>query len=236
MSAPAGFAAIDGLSIAASLDEKGYAQTGRILSVPDCRRIRSFYDDPDTAFRSTVDMARYNFGSGEYKYFDYPLPPIVQSLRACFYEQLVPIADAWERQLDTNTRWPTTLEALTRVCHAKGQNRPAPLMLRYGEGDYNCLHQDLYGDIHFPLQVVIMLSDPQQDFDGGELVLVEQRPRMQSRPVVVQPRQGEAVVIPVRERPRKGARGYHRALMRHGVGEITAGNRHTLGVIFHDAA
>ena len=228
--------AIDWQSIAASLDEKGYALTDPVLSAADCERVQSFYDDPDTVFRSTINMARYNFGSGEYKYFGYPLPDIVQSLRESFYSGLAPVADAWEQRFGNEARWPATLDALTRICNAEGQHRPTPLMLRYGKGDYNCLHQDLYGEIHFPLQVVVMLSDPEKDFEGGELVLVEQRPRMQSRPIVIQPRQGAAVIIPVRDRPRKGTRGYHRAPMRHGVGEITAGKRHTLGVIFHDAA
>ncbi len=181
-------------------------------------------------------MARYNFGRGEYKYFDYPLPTEVQLLREYFYAKLAPIANDWEELLGKERGWPATLAELTERCHDQGQRRPTPLMLCYGEGDYNCLHQDLYGPIHFPLQVVILLSAPGEDFEGGELILVEQRPRMQSRPIVAHLEQGSAAIIPVRERPRRGVRGYHRAPMRHGVSRITAGQRYTLGVIFHDAA
>lgn len=228
--------AIDWQSVALSLDEKGYALAGPILSPTECDQLQACYDDPETRYRSTIKMARYNFGSGEYKYFDYPLPGIVQSLRESFYAGLAPIADDWELKLGNETEWPPTLGDLTKICNAEGQHRPTPLMLRYGKGDYNCLHQDLYGSVHFPLQVIVMLSNPQNDFEGGELVLVEQRPRMQSRPIVVHLQQGTAAIIPVRERPRKGVRGYHRAPMRHGVGEVIAGQRHTLGVIFHDAA
>lgn len=231
-----GVDAIDWQSIALSLDEKGYALAGSILSAAKCQQVQSIYDDPGTSYRSTIKMARYNFGRGEYKYFDYPLPDIVQSLRESFYTGLAPIANDWELRFGNESRWPPSLSGLTKICNAEGQHRPTPLMLRYGEGDYNCLHQDLYGSVHFPLQVIVMLSDPQNDFEGGELVLVEQRPRMQSRPIVIHLQQGEAAIIPVRERPRKGARGYHRAPMRHGVGEVNAGKRHTLGVIFHDAA
>ena len=222
--------------VSRSLDEKGYAVTGTVMSAGDCDRLRECYEDPETRFRSTVDMARYNFGRGQYRYFDYPLPSPVEALRKFFYEGLVPIANEWSARLGTEENWPASHDAFIRRCHEDGQRRPTPLLLKYGKGDYNCLHQDLYGPIHFPLQVIIMLSDPDTDFDGGELMLVEQRPRMQSRAMVVPMRQGAAAVIPVRERPRQGSRGYHRAPMRHGVGEITGGNRHTLGVIFHDAA
>ena len=228
--------AIDWQSIALSLDEKGYAQTLPILSPAQCNQLRGLYDDPATRYRSTISMARYNFGRGEYRYFAYPLPDVVQSLREWFYAGLAPIANEWALRVGYETEWPASLEELTKICNAEGQYRPTPLMLRYEKGDYNCLHQDLYGPVHFPLQVIVMLSEPSADFEGGELVLVEQRPRMQSRPIVIRLQQGTAAVIPVRERPRKGARGYHRAPMRHGVGEITAGHRHTLGVIFHDAA
>jgi hypothetical protein len=214
---------------------EGYAVTAPVLSANDCTRLVSYFDDPAIEFRSRIDMARHNFGRGEYKYFAYPLPPEIRRLREFFYAGLAPIANAWEQCLGNPPKWPDELAALTRYCHAAGQCRPTPLMLRYREGDYNCLHQDLYGDIHFPLQVVVMLSDPQEDFAGGELVLVEQRPRMQSRPIVVHLEQGRAAIIPVRERPREGSRGYHRAKMRHGVAQISAGNRTTLGVIFHDA-
>ncbi len=228
--------ALDWSAIEAGLAENGYAATGTFLDAAACVELRSLYDDPATAFRSMIDMARYNFGSGEYKYFDYPLPAIVAKLRSSFYARLAPVANAWAKALRTEADWPAELETLLDRCHAAGQIRPTPLLLRYRAGDYNCLHQDLYGPIHFPLQVVIQLSKPGEDFTGGELVLVEQRPRMQSRPIVPVLEQGAAVIIPVRERPRRGTRGYHRAAMRHGVGEILSGERQTLGLIFHDAA
>lgn len=236
MSAASGVGAIDWQSVALALDEKGYALSSPILSPDQCTQLRALYDDPKTSFRSTISMARYNFGRGEYKYFAYPLPDLIQSLRESFYAGLAPIANDWALKLGNEPKWPATLGELTEICNAEGQHRPTPLMLRYEKGDFNCLHQDLYGPVHFPLQVIVMLADPAADFAGGELVLVEQRPRMQSRPIVIRLQQGAAAVIPVRERPRKGIRGYHRAPMRHGVGEITAGLRHTLGVIFHDAA
>jgi hypothetical protein len=229
-------AGIDWSAIQSSLQRKGYAVTAPVMSADDCERIGAWYDDPQTAFRSTISMARYNFGRGEYKYFAYPLPGDVQAIREFFYAGLAPIANEWEQCFGNEPDWPEKLPELTERCHAAGQSRPTPLLLRYGQGDYNCLHQDLYGPIHFPLQVIILLNAPREEFEGGELILVEQRPRMQSRPIVVPLEQGAAAIIPVRERPRKGARGYHRAPMRHGVGEIIAGNRSTLGVIFHDAA
>jgi hypothetical protein len=227
---------VDWSAVAESMEGDGYAVTAPFLSVSDCCRIRECYEDGQTSFRSTIDMARYNFGRGEYKYFAYPLPDAVQGLRETFYRHLVPIANRWEARLGNETVWPESLPALTRLCHEEGQCRPTPLILRYREGDYNCLHQDLYGPVHFPLQVIILLSAPGDEFAGGELVLVEQRPRMQSRPIVVHLEQGAAAIIPVRERPRMGKRGYHRAPMRHGVGEVLSGQRFTLGVIFHDAA
>ena len=228
--------ALDWPAIEASLAERGYATTAPFLDTSTCAELRRLYDDPETSFRSTINMARYNFGSGQYRYFDYPLPDLVRLLRAEFYARLAPIANAWATVLRMETDWPAELDELLERCHASGQARPTPLLLRYGPGDYNCLHQDLYGPIHFPLQVVILLSEPDVDFMGGELVLVEQRPRMQSRPILPQLRQGAAAIIPVRERPRQGTRGYHRAAMRHGVGEIRSGERLTLGLIFHDAA
>jgi hypothetical protein len=226
---------VDWRRVSAALMAEGYAVTEPLLSPEDCVRLGGYYDDAKIEFRSTINMARYNFGRGEYKYFAYPLPSEVQHLREFFYAGLAPIANEWEQHFGKSPKWPNALSELVKQCHAEGQCRPTPLMLRYREGDYNCLHQDLYGAIHFPLQVVVMLSAPQDDFAGGELILVEQRPRMQSRPIVVNLEQGAAAIIPVRERPRKGIRGYHRAKMRHGVGRITAGNRNTLGVIFHDA-
>ncbi len=179
-------------------------------------------------------MDRYNFGRGEYKYFAYPLPALVDELWHLFYPALAEIANRWSRSLDAPANWPGTLDSLLARCHEAGQVRPTPLLLSYGPGDYNCLHQDLYVDIHFPLQVIIMLSNP-AEYEGGELVLVEQRPRMQSRPMVLRPDIGSAVVIPVRERPVEGKRGFYRVQMRHGVSEIRSGYRRTLGLIFHDA-
>ena len=219
-----------------SLDEKGYAVTEPFLSENECQNLRGLYDNADTEFRSTIAMQRYNFGRGEYKYFAYPLPSGVTRLRESFYTKLAPLANHWESRFGNEPHWPSDLPALLKRCRDNGQSRPTPLMLRYGQGDYNCLHQDLYGEIHFPLQVVILLSAPGKEFEGGELVLVEQRPRMQSRPIVVNLAQGAAAIIPVRERPRKGTRGYHRVQMRHGVGEVRSGGRYTLGLIFHDAA
>jgi len=227
---------VDWAAIAEAMDSDGYAVTGPLLSASDCRQIRERFDDGHTSYRSTIDMVRYNFGRGEYKYFAYPLPDEVQALREIFYRRLAPIANLWETRFGNDTVWPEKLQALMTLCHQEGQCRPTPLILRYRKGDYNCLHQDLYGPIHFPLQVVVLLSSPGDEFAGGELVLVEQRPRMQSRPIVVHLEQGAAAIIPVRERPRKGKRGYHRAPMRHGVGEVLSGQRLTLGLIFHDAA
>lgn len=219
-----------------SLDRTGYAVAGPLLSQQECRQLDAMYDADDIEFRSVIDMARYNFGVGQYKYFAYPLPPVVQALRHKLYPPLAIIANAWAERLREDRRWPADHASLLEHCHENGQRRPTPLMLRYGEGGYNCLHQDLYGPIHFPLQVVFQLSNPGHDFDGGELVLVEQRPRMQSRPIVVRLEQGAAAVIPVRERPRQGTRGYHRSQMRHGVAALTRGRRTMLGLIFHDAA
>lgn len=223
-------------ALASALDEDGYALLPGVLTAADCARIRAYWDDPAIAFRSTVDMARHGFGRGRYRYFAYPLPADVAGLRQSFYALLAPLANDWAERLGLAPDWPPALEALTERCRAAGQARPTPLLLRYAAGDYNCLHQDLYGDIHFPLQVIVGLSDPRRDFSGGELVLVEQRPRQQSRASVVPLGLGDAAVIPVRERPRRGKRGWHRAGMRHGVSELGRGERSTLGLIFHDAA
>ncbi len=227
---------IDWDEIEKALHGEGYAVTPPFLSRETCGRICQYYSDPNTRFRTTIKMARYNFGRGEYKYFAYPLPEVVQSLRECFYANLAPIANQWARRLGNEPLWPDELQLLSKRCHDENQRRPTPLMLHYQKGDYNCLHQDLYGPIHFPLQVIVQLTKENDDFSGGELILVEQRPRMQSRPIVLRLEQGSAAIIPVRDRPRRGVRGFHRAAMRHGVGEITAGDRYTLGLIFHDAA
>ncbi len=219
--------------LVADLAEHGYA-TAPLLDAATCRGLVALYDD-DTRFRSRVVMQRHNFGRGEYKYLAYPLPEQVARLREALYPPLAAVANAWRTALAEAARFPPTLEAFLAECHEAGQTRPTPLLLRYGPGDYNCLHQDLYGDLVFPLQLTVLLSQPGVDFTGGEFVLVEQRPRAQSRPIVVKLAQGEAVIFPVHHRPVQGARGPHRVTMRHGVSRVSSGRRHTLGVIFHDA-
>ena len=196
--------------------------------------IAATYAD-EQRFRSTVVMARHGFGRGEYKYFSYPLPPIVAELRTGLYPRLAPIANAWHDSMGISVRFPAEHEAFIRRCHQAGQQRPTPLLLKYGEGDYNALHQDLYGEHVFPLQVAFLLSEPGVDFTGGEFVLTEQRPRMQTRAEVVPLRKGDAVIFAVRHRPQKGSKGFYRVTMRHGVSRIRSGRRQTLGVIFHDA-
>ncbi len=221
-------------SIAADLSAYGHAVTGPLLDPATCRRIAAWYGD-DQRFRNRVVMERHAFGKGEYKYFSYPLPGEIVALRERLYAALAPIANDWANALQTGLAYPDTLADYSRRCHLAGQTRPTPLLLRYEEAGYNCLHQDLYGDLVFPLQATILLSDPETDFDGGEFVLVEQRPRQQSRAEVVRLRQGEAVIFAVRERPRQGSRGVHRAVLRHGVSRIRRGQRFALGIIFHDA-
>ncbi len=228
-------ARVDWLSVAAALDERGFATVPGLLTPGECRALARLYDDRER-FRSTVTMQRHGFGRGEYKYFAYPLPPLVAQLRRAVYPMLVPVADRWSERLRRATRFPPTLDSYLAQCRAAGQTRPTPLLLRYRAGDYNCLHQDLYGDMVFPLQLAVLLSDPAMDFAGGAFLLVEQRPRRQSRGEAVGLGQGEAVIFAVRDRPVAGMRGYHRAVMRHGVGTVLRGERHTLGIIFHDAA
>ncbi|WP_330888083.1 2OG-Fe(II) oxygenase [Ferrovibrio sp.] len=228
------WAALDWFGIEAALNEHGCATTGPLLSAAECRALAAMYDD-EARFRSRVAMARHGFGRGEYKYFAYPLPPPIAALRAALYPPLAAIANRWNALLGLNARYPERHEAYLKQCHAAGQVRPTPLLLRYGPGDYNCLHQDLYGDEVFPLQVAILLSAPGADFTGGAFVLTEQRPRMQSRAEVVPLRQGEGVIFPVHHRPMKGTRGIYRVTMRHGVSRLVSGQRHTLGIIFHDA-
>jgi uncharacterized protein len=227
-------AALDWAGLSAQLDQFGCATTGRLLSADECAAISSRYDD-DKLYRSRVIMARHGFGRGEYKYFTYPLPNIVASLRASLYPQLAGIANRWNEQMAVDQRFPTEHAAYLKRCHAGGQTKPTPLLLQYGAGDYNCLHQDVYGELVFPLQVAFLLSRPGEDFSGGEFVLTEQRPRMQSRAEVVPLRQGEGVIFPVHHRPVQGTRGIYRVNMRHGVSRLRDGQRHTLGVIFHDA-
>jgi hypothetical protein len=226
-------AALDWNRIAADLDAHGCATTGALLAPHECEAIASRYDE-DSPYRSRVIMARHGFGRGEYKYFAYPLPDLVAALRVSLYAPLADIANRWNEQMGFAQRFPATHAAYLKRCHAAGQTRPTPLLLQYGAGDYNCLHQDVYGELVFPLQVAFLLSKPGKDFSGGEFVLTEQRPRMQSRAEVVPLTQGEGVLFPVHHRPMQGARGIYRVNMRHGVSRLRAGTRHTLGVIFHD--
>ncbi|RON24363.1 proline hydroxylase [Pseudomonas brassicacearum] len=216
------------------LDQDGCAIIRSLLSSEACDKISAFYAQPGL-FRSQVIMARHGFGRGEYKYFKYPLPDPVARLRSELYPALVPIANRWHEYMGLQTRFPATHEAFLQRCHAAGQERPTPLLLQYGPQDYNCLHQDLYGEHVFPLQVAILLSEPDEDFTGGEFVLTEQRPRMQSRPLVMDLKKGDALIFAVSQRPVKGVRGYYRVNMRHGVSRLHSGKRHTLGIIFHDA-
>ena len=225
---------LDPERLAADLSQHGYA-VRPMLDLATCRSLEGLYDR-DAQFRKRIVMEKHGYGRGEYKYFAYPLPDVVTDLRVRMYPPLAAVANQWRRALGMEDRFPETLDDYLARCHAAGQNRPTPLMLRYGPDGFNCLHQDLYGDLVFPLQMVVLLSDPGQDFTGGEFMLVEQRPRAQSRGEVVRLRQGEAAIFPVRERPVRGARGYHRVVMRHGVSRVLTGNRNTLGIIFHDAA
>ncbi|MDN5781132.1 MAG: 2OG-Fe(II) oxygenase [Luteimonas sp.] len=234
---------IDGFDwdgIAAGLGARGNALLPGLLSRTECDELVALYDD-DARHRSRVLMARHGFGRGEYRYFRYPLPDRVQALRTALYPRLVPVANRWNRAMKLDVQYPNAHADFVERCHAAGQLRPTPLLLRYGEGDYNCLHQDLYGEHVFPLQVAVLLSQPGRgpdggDFEGGEFVLTEQRPRMQSRAEVVPLQQGDAVVFAVHQRPVQGARGSYRVNVRHGVSRLRRGHRHTLGVIFHDAA
>ena len=226
--------ALDWHRIAADLDSQGHALIPGLLAEDDCRTLADAYGD-ERHFRSRVVMARHGFGSGEYQYFAYPLPGLVAALRTALYACLVPIANRWNAAMAIDVAYPDTHARFIERCHAARQRRPTPLLLQYGAGDYNCLHQDLYGEHVFPLQVAILLSEPQRDFTGGEFVLTEQRPRMQSRAEVVPLRQGDAVVFAVHQRPAQGTRGVYRVNLRHGVSRVRSGHRHTLGVIFHDA-
>ena len=217
------------------IDQRGWATTGPLLTDEECAGLAGSYDD-DRLYRSRVEMARHGFGRGEYRYYAYPLPPIVQSLRERLYERLVPLANRWRQALGMAQPFPEKFGEYMLRCHAAGQTRPTPLILRYGPGDFNCLHQDLYGELNFPLQAAFLLSRPGEEFCGGEFVLTEQRPRMQSRVHVVPLQKGEAVIFAVNHRPVQGTRGTYRVTMRHGVSPLGAGRRHTLGVILHDAA
>lgn len=228
-------AGLDWPAIQAALHAQGHATTGPLLTTAEAATLAAGYAQ-EAPYRSRVVMARHGFGRGEYKYFSYPLPPLIEQLRQHLYPHLVPVANAWQAALGQATRYPADLSDMLARCHEAGQSRPTPLILKYGEGDYNCLHQDLYGEHVFPLQVAFLLSEPGSDFAGGDFVLVEQRPRMQSRPHVVPLRQGEAVIFAVHHRPVQGTRGVYRVNLRHGVSTLKRGQRYTAGVIFHDAA
>ena len=228
-------AALDWQRLTEEIARQGWATTGPLLTSAERDQLIASYDD-EQLFRSRVVMARHGFGQGEYRYFAYPLPPLVQQLREGLYERLAALANRWRQALGLTEPFPPRFEDYILRCHAAGQTRPTPLILRYGTGDYNCLHQDLYGEHNFPLQAAFLLSEPGADFTGGELVLTEQRPRMQSRVQVVPLQAGEAVIFAVNHRPAQGTRGTYRVTMRHGVSPLREGQRHTLGVIFHDAA
>lgn len=227
-------AAIDWAPVHAELDMQGAAVIRGLLAPQACRDLAAKYPHDDL-FRSRVVMARHGFGRGEYRYFAYPLPPQVEQLRTALYSALVPVANRWHAAMGLPVRFPDRHAEFIARCHAAGQLRPTPLLLQYGPGDYNCLHQDVYGAHVFALQVVVLLSAPGRDFDGGEFVMTEQRPRMQSRPKVLSLQQGDAAAIAVRQRPVQGTRGVYRVNLRHGVSRVRSGQRHTLGVIFHDA-
>lgn len=218
----------------ADLDARGFAHVPALLTPSECRRLVALYEEP-RRFRGRVVMARHGFGRGEYRYFEYPLPDIVSALRHGAYPHLAGVANAWAERMKLERRFPATHDELLSECRSAGQVRPTPLLLKYGAGDYNCLHQDLYGEVVFPLQLAVLLSAPGEDFEGGELVLTEQRPRMQSRVEVVPLERGDAVIFAVHHRPVQGVRGSYRVNMRHGVSRLRRGQRFTAGVIFHDA-
>jgi hypothetical protein len=226
--------AIDWAQATSELDTQGCAVLKNLLSPDECRVLAALYPD-DAHFRSRIVMGRHGFGRGEYKYFSYPLPAVIAELRPALYARLRDVANRWNEAMGIEINYPQNHDAFLKRCHAAGQTRPTPLLLQYGEGDYNCLHQDLYGEHVFPLQVAILLSEPERNFTGGEFVLTEQRPRMQSRPEVVPLGQGDAVAFAVHHRPVQGTRGTYRVNLRHGVSRIRSGHRHTVGVIFHDA-
>ena len=220
--------------VSRDLDAEGNAVVKRILSLDACDEIRALYQDK-TLFRSFIVMERHGFGRGEYRYFRYPLPDLIARLRTSVYPHLVPIANRWNEAMGLDVRYPPTHADYIRRCHEAGQDKPTPLLLKYETGDYNCLHQDLYGEHVFPLQLAVLLSEPDKDFSGGEFVITEQRPRMQSRPIVVPLRKGDGVVFAVNHRPVQGKKSVYRVNLRHGVSRLRSGSRHTLGIIFHDA-
>jgi hypothetical protein len=225
---------IDWTGVEAELDARGFAVLNSVLRSRDCRYVAGLYPN-DSLFRSRIVMARHGFGRGEYKYFAYPLPPLIDELRSAAYPVLARVANRWNENMGIDVRYPSSHDAFLKRCHQAGQTRPTPLLLKYETGDFNCLHQNLYGEHVFPLQMAILLLRPGEDFTGGEFVLTEQRPRMQLRASVVPLTQGDAVIFAVHHRPVQGTRGFYRVNLRHGVSELRSGRRHTLGVIFHDA-
>jgi len=220
--------------IAEEMHEKGYAIIPRFLNQAQCQELKSTYDEPGI-FRKTVVMERYRFGLGEYKYYDYPLPATIQKIRESLYPKLASIANYWMKSLKIDTQFPDSLENLHALCRAHGQLKPTPLILKYGKGGYNTLHQDLYGELYFPIQLVLFLNEPDEDFTGGEFILMEQTPRAQSKAVVLNPKKGDLLAFTTNFRPVKGSKGYYRANMKHGVSEVRDGERYTVGIIFHDA-
>jgi hypothetical protein len=215
------------------MHKKGYTVVPRVLPDKYCEEFIENYDNLD--YRKTVVMERHRFGLGEYKYFNYPLPDLIQTVREEVYPKLAPIASTWVEQLKMDVRFPATFDGLQKLCRENGQTKPTPLILKYGKGGFNTLHQDLYGDVYFPMQLAFFLNEPDKDYTGGEFVLTEQVPRAQSKAIVLKPRKGDVIIFTTNFRPVKGSRGYYRAAMRHGVSEVHSGERHTLGVIFHDA-
>lgn len=217
-----------------ALDQHGFALLSEVVSSEVCRDLIALYDRPE-AYRSVIQMKRYNFGRGEYKYFAYPLPEVIEQLRHALYPHLAPLANDWMQKLGIPVHYPPTLDVFLERCRQQGQYRPTPLILKYEKGDFNTLHQDLYGEVYFPFQAVLFLTEPEKDYTGGEFVMTEQRPRMQSKGIVLQPKQGEMLIFTTNFRPILGTKGYYRAAMRHGVSEVRAGKRYNVGIIFHDA-
>lgn len=227
--------AINFPAVAAQLHERGHAVIEGVLTAAECKAIAGSFDS-NRGFRKQVVMERYRYGRGVYRYWAYPLPPTVQQLRQSLYPSLVPVANLWMEQLGLAPRFPASLTALSRACRASGQCQPTPLLLKYGAGDFNCLHQDIYGEVYFPLQAAVFLNEPGVDYSGGEFVMTEQAPRAQARVTVLSPRRGDLLIFSTRFRPVPGRRGYARVAMKHGVAEVRGGERHVMGVIFHDAA
>ena len=226
---------LDWSTISSQLNEHGYALIKQVITVDGCDQLAKGYDQNEL-YRKTINMERYRFGLGEYKYFNYPLPVIIEQMRQSIYPHLVTVANTWMRVLNIDKHFPETHAELLNECHAHQQTKPTPLILRYDKGGYNTLHQDLYGDIYFPMQLVLFLDEPGKDYEGGEFVLMEQRPRAQSKAIVLKPKKGDMLIFTTNFRPVKGSKGYYRVNMKHGVSEVISGRRHTLGVIFHDAA